>query len=201
MPKGKASTTAKIVQCMKEEFMTFGYEKASLNRVSAKVGITTAGLYKHFRNKEDMFFYLVKDTLEDFARLQNESSSQMSGDVSAYSPFREEYMIPLVDFIYDHYEGFKLLICCSEGSRYSSFEENLIESETESNKLYAQMLMQTGVPVKSLSDMEWHLLSTEYIHAVFEMVRHDLSKEEAYRHMEFIKTLMYPGWKKIFGLS
>ena len=43
LPKGKASTTAKIVQCMKEEFMTFGYEKASLNRVSAKVGITTAG--------------------------------------------------------------------------------------------------------------------------------------------------------------
>ena len=186
---------------MKEEFMTFGYEKASLNRVSAKVGITTAGLYKHFRNKEDMFFYLVKDTLEDFARLQEESSSQMSGDVTTYSPFREEYMIPLVDFIYDHYEGFKLLICCSEGSRYSSFEEDLIESETESNKLYAQMLMQTGGPVKSLSDMEWHLLSTEYIHAVFEMVRHDLSKEEAYRYMEFIKTLMYPGWKKIFGLS
>ena len=201
MPKDKTATNAKIIACMRDEFLTWGYEKASLNRIAKKVGITTAGLYKHFDGKEAMFGFLVKDTLEDFARLQDESSSQMSGDVTTYSPFREEYTIPLVDFIYDHYEGFKLLLCCSEGSRYGSFEEDLIECETTSNKRYAQMLEQTGIPVKPLTDMEWHLLSTEYIHAVFEMVRHDFSKEEAYRHMEFIKTLMYPGWQKIFGLS
>ena len=51
---------------MKEEFLTFGYEKASLNRISAKVGITTAGLYKHFSGKEDMFRFLVKDALDAF---------------------------------------------------------------------------------------------------------------------------------------
>ena len=200
MPKDKTATNAKILACMREEFLTWGYEKASLNRIAKKVGITTAGLYKHFDGKEAMFGYLVRNTLEDFEQLQAESGAQMSGDVTVYSPFREEYMIPVVDFIYVHFEGFKLLICCSDGSRYASFEEDLIEREAESNKRYAQMLEQTGIPVRALSDMEWHLLSTEYIHAVFEMVRHDLSKEEAYRYMEFIKILMYPGWQKIFGI-
>ena len=117
MPKDKTATNAKIITCMRDEFLTWGYEKASLNRIAKKVGITTAGLYKHFDGKEAMFGFLIKDTMEDLARLQDESSSQMSGDVTVYSPFREENMIPLVDFIYDHYEGFKLLICCSEGSR------------------------------------------------------------------------------------
>ena len=51
MPSDKTATYEKIIRCMKEEFLAFGYEKASLNRVSAKVGITTAGLYKHFKNK------------------------------------------------------------------------------------------------------------------------------------------------------
>ena len=64
MPRDKTATYERIIRCMKEEFLTFGYEKASLNRVSSKVGITTAGLYKHFKNKEDMFYCLVKDTLE-----------------------------------------------------------------------------------------------------------------------------------------
>ena len=201
MPKDKTATNAKIIACMRDEFLTQGYEKASLNRIAKTVGITTAGLYKHFAGKEAMFSFLVRNTLEDLEQLQAESSAHMSVDVTVYSPFRHEYIIPLVDFIYDHYEGLKLLICCSEGSRYGSFEEDMIESDTESNKQYAQMLEQTGIPVKSLTDMEWHLLSTEYIHAIFEMVRHDLSKEEAYRHVEFIKTLMYPGWQKIFGLS
>ena len=115
MPKDKTATNAKIIACMRDEFLTWGYEKASLNRIAKKVGITTAGLYKHFDGKEAMFGFLVKDTLEDFARLQDESSSQMSGDVTTYSPFREEYTIPLVDFIYDHYEGIimKGLNCCS----------------------------------------------------------------------------------------
>ena len=201
MHKDKSATTAKIIACMREEFLTWGYEKASVNRIAKKVGITSAGLYKHFEGKEAMFGFLVKDTLEALEQLQAESSGKMSGDAAAYSPFREEYMIPLVDFIYEHYEGFKLLLCCSGGSRYGSFEEDLIESETETNKQYARMLAQSGVPVKALSDMEWHLLSTEYIHAVFEIIRHNLSKEDAYRHMEFIRTLMYPGWQKLFGLA
>ena len=201
MPKDKTATHAKIIACMRDEFLTQGYEKASLNRIAKKVGITTAGLYRHFEGKEAMFAYLVGDTLEALGHLQAENTAKMSGDVAVYSPFREEYMIPLVDFIFDHHEGFRLLICCSEGSRYASFEEELIERETASNKQYAQMLVQSGVPVKSLSDMEWHLLSTEYIHAVFEIIRHNLSREEAYRHMDFIRTLMYPGWQKIFGLT
>ena len=66
MPRDKTATYEKISHCMKEEFLAYEFEKASLNRVSAKVGITTAGLYKHFKNKEDMFFSLVKDTLDAF---------------------------------------------------------------------------------------------------------------------------------------
>ena len=64
MPRDKTATYEKIIRCMKEEFLAFGYEKASLNRVSAKVGITTAGLYKHFKNKEAIgHMQFVRDLL------------------------------------------------------------------------------------------------------------------------------------------
>ena len=82
MPRDKTATYERISRCMKEEFLAFGYEKASLNRVSAKVGITTAGLYKHFKNKEDMFFSLVKDTLDAFhsgCRKQHPSDGNRKG--------------------------------------------------------------------------------------------------------------------------
>ena len=200
MPKDKTAAHARIISSMREEFLTWGYEKASVNRIAKKAGITPAGLYRHFKGKEDMLGYLVNDTLKDLRCLERDSEAKMSGDKAVYSPFREEYMIPLIDFIYDHYEGIKLLVCCSAGSAYGSFEEDQIEIETESNKQYAQMLRRAGAAVKPLTDMQWHLLSTEYIHLVFEMVRHDMTREEAYEHMEFIKTLLYPGWSAIFGL-
>ena len=99
MPRDKTTTNAKIIQYMKEEFLTFGYEQASLNRVSAKVGITTAGLYKHFKSKEDMFYYLVKDALAAFEKVTDSSESQMETAVN-YNPFDDDWalfwVIPLV---------------------------------------------------------------------------------------------------------
>ena len=200
MPKDKSATSARILACMREEFLAYGYEKASLNRIAKKVGITTAGLYKHYHGKEDMFGALVQDTIDALNALNADSMGQLTEDPSAYDPFREEWSRALVDFIFDHYEGAKLLICRAHGSRFESFEEDLIRREAESNRQYAALLECRGKHVKPLTDMQWHLLSTQYIHLVFEIVRHELSREEAYQHMAFVRSLLYPGWKEILGL-
>ena len=96
MSRDKSQTTEKIIRNVREEFLTYGYEKASLNRVSERVGITTAGLYKHFRNMEE---------------------------IADYNPFDSDWANFWTDFIFSHYDGVKLLICCSKGSMYESFEE------------------------------------------------------------------------------
>ena len=98
LPRDKTITNAKIIKYMKDEFLTYGYEKASLNRVSAKVGITTAGLYKHFKSKEDMFEYLVKETLDAFEEVTDDSKTQMEND-DTYNPFDDNWALFWVDFI------------------------------------------------------------------------------------------------------
>jgi AcrR family transcriptional regulator len=200
MPRDKTATNAKIIQYMKEEFLTFGYEQASLNRVSAKVGITTAGLYKHFKSKEDMFYYLVKDALAAFEKVTDSSESQMETAVN-YNPFDDDWALVWVDFIYEHYDGIKLLICCSEGSAYEGFEDKLIEYEETADKRYAEILTAAGRSPTKITDLQWHILATAYVHLIFEIVRHDMTKEEALRHMRFVSTLLYPGWKEIFGIG
>ncbi|MBQ8914530.1 MAG: TetR/AcrR family transcriptional regulator [Lachnospiraceae bacterium] len=199
MPRDKTITNAKIIKYMKEEFLTYGYEKASLNRVSAKVGITTAGLYKHFKSKEDMFEYLVKETLDAFEEVTDDSKTQMEND-DTYNPFDDNWALFWVDFIYEHYDGIKLLICCSEGSAYEDFEDRLIEYEEKADKRYAEILKKSGKKPKNITDLQWHILATSYVHLIFEIVRHDMTKDEALHHMRFVSTLLYPGWKKIYGI-
>lgn len=200
MPRDKTETNAKIIQCMREEFLTYGYEKASLNRVSAKVGITTAGLYKHFKSKEDMFYYLVKDALEAFEGVASSNVSQMETDES-YDPFDEDWALFWVDFIFEHYDGVKLLICCSKGSAYEDFEDKLIGYEEEADKRYSEILASSGKKPKEITDLQWHILATAYVHLIFEIVRHDMTRDEALQHMRFVSTLLYPGWKEIFGIG
>lgn len=198
MPRDKTVTNARIIRYMTEEFLEYGYAKASLGRITARVGITTAGLYKHFESKEDMFYYLVKDTLKDFNRLTSQAKKQM--DVEAdYSPFRSDWMTIWADFIYSHYEGVKLLICCSVGSKFEPFEDDLIRLEAEGNRRYAETLRRAGKMTKNISDMQWHTLATAYVHLIFESVRQDMTKGEALAHMHFVGELLYPGWKQLLG--
>ena len=199
MPRDKTATYERIIRCVKEEFLTFGYEKASLNRVSSKVGITTAGLYKHFKNKEDMFFCLVKDTLDAFHSVTDGSIDQMETE-KEYNPFDADWAMFWVDFIYEHYDGVKLLICCAKRSAYESFEEDLIRKEAKANREYANILRSSGKMIKDISDMQWHILATAYVHLIFEVARHDMTREEATEHMQFVRDLLYPGWRQIYGL-
>ncbi len=184
---------------MKEEFLTYGYEKASLNRVSAKVGITTAGLYKHFDSKEDMFYFLVKDALDAFQTTTSQAEGQMRVQAD-YNPFQSDWATIWTDLIYGHYDGVKLLICCSTGSKFESFEDDLIQRETDGNRAYADALLKAGAISKNISAMQWHMLSTAYVHLIFETVQHDMTKDEADEHMKFVSELLYPGWIKILGL-
>lgn len=199
MPRDKTATYERISRCLKEEFLAYGYGKASLNRVSAKAGITTAGLYKHFINKEDMFFSLVKDTLDAFHSVAAGSTCQMKTE-REYNPFDDDWAMFWVDFIYEHYDGVKLLICCAKGSAYEFFEEDLIRKEEEANKEYAEILRSSGIMKKEIPGMQWHILAAAYVHLIFEVVRHDMTREEATGHMQFVRDLLYPGWRQIYGL-
>ena len=75
-----------------------------------------------------------------------------------------------------------------------------IRKEAEADREYANILRSSGRMEKEISDMQWHILATAYVHLIFEVVRHDMTREEAAEHMQFVRDLLYPGWKQIYGL-
>ena len=64
MPKDKTASHVRVMAAAREEFMAYGFEKASMRRVGEKCGLTAAGLYRHCRDKEDLFNQLVAPALE-----------------------------------------------------------------------------------------------------------------------------------------
>lgn len=198
MPRDKTATHDRIIRAMRKEFLERGYEKASLNRVSAEVGITTAGLYKHFHGKEDMFGYLVKDTLDDFQKMTAPMEKQLD-EAADYDPFNDDWAAFWTGFIYDHFDGLKLLLCCSAGTKYEHFEEELIRMETAGNKAYAETRRKAGKMHRDIPDEHWKTLSGAYVHMLFDCVRRDMTKDQALEHLRFVGALFYPGWKQLFG--
>ena len=71
MPRDKTESHIRLMAAAREEFLTCGFEKASMRSIGEHCGMTAAGLYRHCRDKEDLFDQLVSpaaDQLEGWLR-------------------------------------------------------------------------------------------------------------------------------------
>ena len=48
----------------RDEFLEVGFEKASMRSIGERCGMTAAGIYRHCRDKEDLFDQLVTPAVE-----------------------------------------------------------------------------------------------------------------------------------------
>lgn len=201
MPRDKKATHEKLIPIVKQEFLQYGYEKASVNHIAELAGMSAAGLYRHYKDKEDMFASLVDEALcafEVLCRLWKDHSIE---DREKYDPFGNEWMDDFLDFVYANFDALKLLICCSAGSRYEDFEEQLIMDEAVSSKTFAAELEKSGGNPMSVTDDQWHLAATLYVRAVMEIIRHDMPRKRAEEHIVFVKEFLHPGMKRLYGLD
>lgn len=54
-----------LIESSLNEFTTYNYEKASLNRIIKNAGISKGTFYYHFKNKEDLYKHLLKTSVRD----------------------------------------------------------------------------------------------------------------------------------------
>jgi len=66
----------KILDEATKLFYEQGYQKASLRDIAAKVGITQAAIYYHFKNKEEILFNIIEEKSNNLIFLLKSSFSQ-----------------------------------------------------------------------------------------------------------------------------
>lgn len=208
MPRDKTATHIKLLQCMKKEFLEKGYEEASLNHIAKMAGITSAGVYRHFSSKEDMFISLVKPTLSDFEKLCRKEIEYIYDNINDkdfvenYNIYRKNFALKLLDFIYDnndHFQGFILLITCAHGTKFEKFESDLVEAGVGTLRELMSKLKDIGIQYNKISNDELHVLGTVFVSAFCEIIKHQFSKKQAYEYVDFIARLLYPGCKNLLG--
>ena len=64
MPRDKTLSHEKVKKAIKEEFLEKGFEDASIRSIGARAGMTSAGLYRHYADKEAMFNAMVEPLIE-----------------------------------------------------------------------------------------------------------------------------------------
>ena len=71
-------TVTAILEAGKKEFLTYGYEKASLRRIAKEASVTTGAIYGYFPGKKALFDALTSDTAEELLDLYRKEHRDLS---------------------------------------------------------------------------------------------------------------------------
>ena len=190
-------TRQRIIDCAKQEFLEQGFQKANLREIASKAKATTGALYNHFKNKAELFDALVKEPadtlLKSFQEMHEQKDLSLSDtqNVKVSSSNSTDWVL---DFIYDNFVEFKLIFCRSEGTEYEHYLEKLVKIEEAD---YHRMLKEQ--PDNDIDDFFVHVMCADGIRGLYEVVAHDIPKEQASAFMEKVKRFRFAGWCEILG--
>lgn len=202
MSESEQTTLERIHSAAKQEFLEKGFRAASLRNIVKMAGVTTGAFYGYFSSKEALFASIVEPhaaavmgrfmtAQTDFAEMPMEEQPDNMGKESA------ECINWTIDYMYEHIEDFKILICCSDGTSYENFVHSMVEVEVEYTFRYIEVLKSLGKMVPELDRELCHMIASGMFEGVFEVIRHDMPKERAKVFIEQLREFYTAGWMKI----
>ena len=205
MPRDKSLSHIRVNKAIMEEFLEKGYEGASIRSIGARAGMTSAGLYRHYADKEAMFEGMVQPLVDEMKSwLKNHTNKKydiVEGDLSQKDLFGESFVDLIRDVILPRRQEFILLMTCSGGTKYENFIHDLTEENQKELLDALQYLKKKGYPVKVVTEEELHMLLSAYLTACFEPIIHDYDEASIEKYLNIIQEFFMPGWMRIMGIN
>lgn len=200
MRQETAGVTEALIESAKSEFLKYGFRNANLRRISADSGVSTNSIYTRFGDKSGLFTAVVKPAADSLMRLYLDSITlaEKCGNAKTAVNIGGDGTELVLKYIYDNFDVFRLIFCCSEGTEYEHYFDELAEIEEKSYKEFARRFADSEHQV---SDFFIHVVCRTGWQYIYEVVSHEISYEEAKDFMKSIREYCFAGWGRVLGLS
>lgn len=197
---------ADLLEAGKKEFLAFGFRGASMRNIAASLGVTTGAIYRYYTDKEELFTALVEEPAREleqrYRKLQKDFAAQplksQLENLPEVSDTEHDWMM---EHIYDNFDAFKLIVCCSAGTGYEHYLDILAEIETNSGRALLDRMEEAGCSPRKMDDELIHIMSSALFNGIFETVRHDMPREKAFAYMADLREFYSAGWFKLLGIE
>lgn len=193
-----------VLACAKKEFLEKGYKDASLRVIAQAAGTSTGSIYTRFKDKAGLFDAIVSpaaDQLKDmFVEIQeNFHSLDDSTQEAEMGEYTSRHQMEMLEYIYDHFDEFRLLLDCSDGTRFSGFVDELVDIEVEYTYKYMEVINCESVKSGVVTEDFIHIIVTAYFNGMFEVVRHNMSRDDARKYIRLLNRYHMQGFSTVFN--
>ena len=196
------ATHTRILESDKEMFLRNDYERANLRDLCEDAGVTTGAFYRHFKDKEALFSALVEPAVKSIQDTYEAAADECfdclsSENIEDIWTISEETIEAFVRIVYAHFDEFKLLLCCADGTPYIDFTDRLVERELQNTLRMYEFLDTKHIKYSRIDGKKLHMLIHSYFSCIFETVLHDYTKGEALEVVHALAEFFSAGWRKI----
>lgn len=203
----KAEDTEKnILNTARKHFLKDGFSGASLRNIVKDAGLTTGAFYKYYPTKEALFdaltdpyiehIYQIYDrVVEDFEKLSAKEQTSNMSDTSG------DGMDQMIDYIYEHYDNFRLLLKCGDSGKFETFIHNMVDREMRSSLEYVKKMKEDGIEIPIVGESLMHMIYTGFFSSIFQIIEHDIDKEIAKRNVHKIREFNTGGWERLWNVK
>ena len=206
MAESSIETKKKLLESAKKEFLEKGFMNASLRTIAANAGVTTGAMYRHFKDKDAFFCALVDDVIDYTTNMVMLADTQNHAlfDAMAIKKHMEsetEYAKAMIDYMYDNFDAFTLLLTKSAGSTHEHFQDEICDLYTKNfDKIYKWMY-KNKIATKKIPQMTVHVIASTVIHAYCEIILHKMDKKDALEYMYSIIEFTNYGCMYMMGIQ
>lgn len=204
MAKQIEGVAERIITAAKRELLDKGYVDASLRAIAAAADTSTNSIYVRFGDKEGLFSAIVEPVLsemtERFIRIQEQFHRMPPDEQARLMPkYADGGTLELIDYMYAHLDEFRLLLDSSYGTRFHNFVDELVRIEVEYTYKYMEAVVYPDRFGNALTEKLLHIVTTSRFEGIFEIIRHGMSREEAYEYIGLLSRYHRTGFLEIFG--
>ena len=194
----------RVLECAKQEFLMKGYKDASLRVIAANAGTSTGSIYTRFKDKEGLFREIVEPVVEEFRQKFWDIQETFHGlddetQVETMQKYTSDGLNSVLDYIYDHFDEFRLLLDASYGTKFENFIDVLAQIEVDYTYKYMEVIGSKSIASGVVTEDFLHIVTTAYFTSLFEVVRHNMKKEEAKRYAHMLQKYHAAGFDTIFA--
>lgn len=206
MAKKAEETQRNILLTAKRHFLSDGLTGASLRNIVKDAGLTTGAFYKYYPTKEALFDALTDPYLEHIYEIYDQVVSEfekLSADdqTKNMASISDEGMEQMLDYVYDHYDNFKLLLKCGDSGKYEDFIHGMVDREIKSSHRYLEKMKEDGVEVPVVDDSLMHMIYTGFFSSIFQIIEHDIDRITAKENIKQLKQFNIGGFERLWNVK
>lgn len=206
MAKKAEETQRNILETAKRHFLSDGLTGASLRNIVKDAGLTTGAFYKYYPTKEALFDALTDPYLEHIYEIYDQVVAEfekLSADdqTKNMASISDEGMEQMLDYVYDHYDNFKLLLKCGDSGKYEDFIHGMVDREIKSSHRYLEKMKEEGVEVPVVDDSLMHMIYTGFFSSIFRIIEHDIDRITAKENIKQLKQFNIGGFERLWNVK